>query len=69
VIALCLGAGAAATGLDPGYGTPDGFVNTPMSATTGDRLLGLAEGPNGSTHNVGVTTTAGAPTDARFAST
>jgi uncharacterized delta-60 repeat protein len=56
-----------AAGLDPGYGTAQGFVNTPMSPTTADRFFSVAEGPNGSTYNVGVTSTAAAPTDMRFA--
>src|SRR5262245_30121696 len=68
VLAFGLGSTAVgAAGLDPGYGSAEGFVNTPMSATTGDRFFGVAEGPNGSTYNVGVTSTAAAPTDARFA--
>src|SRR5262245_11113630 len=68
VLALGVGSRAAgATGLDPGYGSAEGFVNTPMSASTLDRFYGVAEGPNGSTYNVGITTTAAAPTDARFA--
>ena len=56
-----------AAGLDPGYGSAEGFALTTLAPTTADRFYGVAPGPNGSTYNVGITTVAANPTDQRFA--
>ena len=45
LLALGLRSAVGAAGLDPGYGSAEGFVNVPMSATTADRFYSVAAAP------------------------